>query len=81
MKEQKKTYVGAAVFFERLADDGWPEDTGLWPFDEWTSPANSHERVRGVRRLSRLIESYFRSCTSRRLRSGKAKAHLPAVGE
>jgi hypothetical protein len=32
MREQKKTYVGAAVFFERLADDGWPEDAGLWPF-------------------------------------------------
>lgn len=26
-----KTYVGAAVFFERLADDGWPEDSGDWP--------------------------------------------------
>jgi hypothetical protein len=31
MKEPKKTYVGAAVFFERLADDGWPEDAGWWP--------------------------------------------------
>ncbi len=31
MKELKKTYVGAAVFFERLADDGWPEDAGGWP--------------------------------------------------
>lgn len=26
MKEAKKTYVGAAVFFERLADDGWSDD-------------------------------------------------------
>lgn len=26
-----KTYAGAAVFFERLADDGWPEDGGEWP--------------------------------------------------
>jgi hypothetical protein len=26
MKEPKKTDVGAAVFFERLPDDGWPED-------------------------------------------------------
>jgi hypothetical protein len=31
MREPKKTYVGAAVFFERLADDGWPEDFGWWP--------------------------------------------------
>jgi hypothetical protein len=28
VKEPKKTYVGAAVFFERLPDDGWPEDVG-----------------------------------------------------
>lgn len=26
-----KTYAGAAVFHERLADDGWPEDAGRWP--------------------------------------------------
>jgi hypothetical protein len=27
MKEPMRTYVGAAVFFERAADDGWSEDT------------------------------------------------------
>ncbi len=26
-----KTHVGAAVFFDRLADDGWPEDAAEWP--------------------------------------------------
>ncbi len=26
-----KTYEGAAVFFERLSDDGWSEDAGEWP--------------------------------------------------
>jgi hypothetical protein len=31
MKEPKKTYVGAAVYFERLPDDEWPEDSGQWP--------------------------------------------------
>jgi hypothetical protein len=36
MKEAK-TYVGAAVFYEREADDGWPEDAGLWPIDGYTS--------------------------------------------
>jgi hypothetical protein len=33
MKAPKKAYVGAAVIFERVADDGWPEDAGLWPID------------------------------------------------
>jgi len=36
MKDPKKTYVGAAVFFERPADDGWPEDAGSWPMDGCT---------------------------------------------
>ena len=58
MKELKRTYVGAAVFFERLADDGWPEDAGLWPIGGWPSPpANSHERLQTIRRLSQLIKS------------------------
>ena len=30
MKELKG-YVFAAAVFERLADDGWPEDAGWWP--------------------------------------------------
>jgi hypothetical protein len=64
MKKPKNTYVGAAVFFERLADDGWPEDAGLWPIGESTSPPGkcSPERVQGVRRLSLLqfIKSLLR---------------------
>ena len=65
MKEQKKTYVGAAVFFERLADDGWPEDAGLWPFDGFTPPPIKclDERVQGARRLSvsQFVKSLVRS--------------------
>jgi len=56
MKEPKKTYVGAAVFFERAADDGWPEDSGWWPerADGCTlrEAHCSDDRVQGVRRLS-----------------------------
>jgi len=58
MKEPKKTYVGAAVFFDRLADDGWPEGAGLWPIGEWTSPpGNSYERFQEIRRVLQLIKS------------------------
>jgi len=60
MKEPKKTYVGAAVFFDRPADDGWPEDAGLWPIGEWPPPpASSHERFQTIRRLSQLIKSFL----------------------
>jgi hypothetical protein len=37
MKEPQKIYVGAAVFFDHVADDGWPGDAGLWPVDGGTS--------------------------------------------
>ena len=64
MKEHKKTYVGAAVFFERLADDGWPEDAGLWPFDGFASPPikGSDEPVQAARSrsLSQLVTSLVR---------------------
>jgi len=69
MKEQKKTYVGAAVFFERLADDGWSEDVGLLPFDGFTSPPikRPEERVQGARRLSlaQFVKSLLRSGSPR----------------
>lgn len=71
MKEPKKTYVGAAVFFERLADDGWPEDAGWWPerIGGCTlRPVNrSDERVQGVRRFSpsQFIKSLLQSCKSK----------------
>ena len=65
VKEQKKTYVGAAVFFERLADDGWPEDAGMWPFDGLNSPRTKGPSERGqkARRLSLalLVKSFVRS--------------------
>ena len=59
MKEPKKTYVGLAVFFDRLADDGWPEDAGLWPLDGFTTPPIKYpdERVQAaVRRLGGRLE-------------------------
>jgi len=65
MKEKKKTYVGAAVFFERQADDGWPEDAGLWPFDGFTPPPIKcpDGRVQEARRLSfsRFVKSLVQS--------------------
>jgi len=65
MKEQKKTYAGAAVFFERTADDGWPEDAGLWPLNGFNTPPIKYpdERVEGAKRLSlsQLVKSLLRS--------------------
>jgi hypothetical protein len=51
MREPKKTYVGAAGFFERPADDGSPEDARVWPTGGCTSPPNepSYTRVPDVR--------------------------------
>ena len=62
MKETKKTYVGAAVFFDRLADDGWSEDVGLWPIGGRTLPPAKcfHKRLQGVSRLSQFIKSLLR---------------------
>lgn len=56
MKEPKKTDVGAAVFFERPADDGWPEDAGWWP-ERIVGFAllpvdSSDDRAQEIRRLS-----------------------------
>lgn len=42
-----KTYVGAAVFFERPADDGWTEGEDGWP--ERTRPQLNLPRRRGGR--------------------------------
>jgi len=65
MKEPKKTYVGLAVFFDRLADDGWREDAGSWPIGGYNLPPVkwSSERVQAVRRLSpfQFIKSLFRN--------------------
>ena len=68
MKDQKKTYVGPAVFFERLADGGWPEDAGLWPLDGFTSPPIKCPDER-VQRVSQFVKSLMRNSSrmSRRL--------------
>ena len=64
MEELKRAHTDAAVSFERLADDGWPEDAGWWPIEGPTSPSvkSSQERVQGVSRLSpsQLIKSLMR---------------------
>lgn len=64
MQHPNKTYVGAAVFFERLADDGWPEEAGFWPIGGCTSSSLKcpDERIPGVRRMSvsHLIEILLR---------------------
>src|SRR5262245_41433584 len=63
MKEPTKTYVGLAVIFDRLADDGWPEDAGWWPIGGCTlPPVACSPRVQGIRRLFpfRFIKSLFR---------------------
>lgn len=58
MKELRKTSVGTAVVFERLADDGWPEDAGWWPERIGGFPLrpvnSSPERLPGIRRPSLL---------------------------
>jgi hypothetical protein len=70
MKVQKKSYVGAAVFLERLADDGRTEDASRWT--ERTGGCTlgtvhgSEDRVQGVRRplFSQFIKSLLRSHNS-----------------
>jgi len=65
MNKQNKTYVGAAVYFERLADDGWGEDGELWPLDVVRAPAMTRPgaRVHGLRRrfLSHFVKSAVQS--------------------
>jgi len=71
MKEPKKTYVGAAVFFERLSDDEWPEDSGRWSekVGGYTARAAncSDDSVSGVARPS--VSQFIKSL----LRGGKSK--------
>lgn len=51
MNDPKKTHLGAAVFWERAADDGWPARTAKY----------SDTCVRGARRppLSQRLKSIF----------------------
>ena len=71
MKESKQTSVGAPVFFERLADDGWPEDAGWWPErigGGTLRPVHrSDERGQGVRRFSpsQFMKSFLQRCKSK----------------
>ena len=64
MKDITMTCLGAAVYFDGLADDGWPEDAGLWPTDGFTSlRAKRHTNRVGDARsapLSGLIKFLFR---------------------
>jgi hypothetical protein len=68
MKEAGKTYVGAAVFFERPADDGWLEDASA-------SVQLSDQRVQGANRLS--LSQWMKSL----FRTGRNKTRLPDAGE
>ena len=58
-----KAYTDAAVVFERLADDGWPEDAGWWPERIGGPPLHSYDsdEFQRERRLSpsRFIKSVF----------------------
>jgi hypothetical protein len=64
MKASKTTYGVAAVVFERLADDGWPDDAGWWPLGGRVSTANRpfEQRVQIVRdrSLSQFTKSLLR---------------------
>jgi len=72
MKEPKKTYVGAAVFFERAADDGGPENPGWWPDRAggctFRAANCSDDSVQGVARLplSQFIKSLLRGGNSKK---------------
>jgi hypothetical protein len=58
---------GSAVLFDWPADDGWPDDAGLWPWrigGRTLRPVQfSGEGVQGVRRLfiSKFIKFLLRS--------------------
>src|SRR6185312_10921489 len=77
----------AVFFFERLVDDGWPEDAGWWPIGGCLSPPVrcSHQRVQGIRRLSpsRFIKSLLRNCNVAVVawRSRRDQTHSPVVCE
>ena len=60
MKESPNIYLGGAILFDRLADDGWPEDAGRWPIGYNAPPVISEGCIeetvieRSWRRLRRL---------------------------
>ena len=66
--EVRYTDLGAAqpaLFSERPADDGWPEDAGLWPIDACipATPECSYERGKEERQLSifQFVKSWLRN--------------------
>jgi hypothetical protein len=63
MKEPKNTYL---VIPDRAADDGWPEDAGLWPLDGSNShPSKSSDAlVAGVSHPSMWQRIKFHSCAT-----------------
>lgn len=52
--EATKRYGGAALPFERLADDGWPDDAGYWPVG-WPATRPNRESRRTLGRLSSAL--------------------------
>lgn len=67
MNDSKHTYVGAAASFDRTADDGWPEDAGLWPIEGSAAhPVQySHQPLQGSERpsLSERVRSFLLGST------------------
>ena len=70
MNQSSKSYVYAAIRVDSPADDGWPEDAGLWPLCGSTSnpaaisgissrtagrPANNRRLRSFLQRLSTAI--------------------------
>ena len=62
MKAPKSTNVSTAVFFEKPAHDGWPEDAGGWPISgcvlspvEWPGGQAQVVRRGALRRLIKLL--------------------------
>lgn len=51
MREPKRSFVGAAVFYERLSDNGWCEDT------EWSSEGGDGQVATTGRFVSRGEEA------------------------
>jgi hypothetical protein len=77
MKEPKRTYVGAAVFFERAADDGWSEDCDWWTETTGGSGAahRCNERVEIVTRppVSQFVKSLLRGWTGQTRSTNKSQ--------
>jgi len=67
MKVPMQTQIGAGVFRDLAADDGWPEDAGLWPLEGVTPRSDPYwqETVdrAGQPALFPRLRSFLRSVT------------------